>query len=43
MSTITPATVFATSSNGTFPNSNFTTNPTYSGTFIPTIWSSKLN
>lgn len=43
MSTITPATVFATSSSGTFPNANFTTSPTYSGTFIPTLWSSKLN
>lgn len=43
MATITPATVFSTSSSGTFPNANFTTNPTYSGTFIPTIWSAKLN
>lgn len=43
MSTITPATVFATSSSSTFPNANFTTSPTYSGTFIPTIWSAKLN
>ena len=43
MSTITPASVFATSSNGTFPNANFTTSPTYSGTFIPTVWAAKLN
>ena len=43
MATLTPATVYPTSSNGTFPNANFTTNPTYSGTFIPTLWSSKLN
>lgn len=43
MSTITPATTFPTSSSGTFPNANYTTNPTYSGTFIPAIWSAKLN
>ncbi len=36
MTTITAATVFATAA----PH---TTNPTYSGTFIPTVWSSKLN
>jgi hypothetical protein len=36
MSTITPATTYATSG-------SFTTSPTYSGTFIPTLWSSKLN
>lgn len=43
MSTITPATTFPTSSSGTFPNANYTTSPTYSGTFIPAIWSAKLN
>ncbi len=31
------------SSNGTFPNANFTTSPAYSGTFIPSLWSGKLN
>lgn len=31
------------SSNGTFPNANFTTSPAYSGSFIPTLWSGKLN
>lgn len=36
MSTITPAAVMAV-------QSPFTTSPSYSGTFIPTIWSSKLN
>ena len=36
MTTITPAAVIATSG-------SFSTTPTYSGTFIPTIWSSKLN
>jgi hypothetical protein len=36
MSTITPA--------ATYPvNAPFNTNPSYSGTFIPTLWSSKLN
>lgn len=43
MTTITAATTFATSSSSTFPNANFTASPTYSGTFIPTIWSAKLN
>lgn len=43
MATVTPATVYSTSSSGTFPNANFTTSPTYSGTFIPTIWSAKMN
>lgn len=33
----------AVSSSGTFPNANFTTSPAYSGTFIPTLWSGKLN
>lgn len=36
MATITPAAVTAVS-NG------FATNPSYSGTFIPTVWASKLN
>lgn len=36
MSTITPAAVMAV-------QSPFNTSPSYSGTFIPTIWSSKLN
>jgi hypothetical protein len=36
MSTITPAAVYAV-------QSPFNTSPSYSGTFIPTIWSSKLN
>ena len=44
MSTITPAAVYAVSgSNGTTTGSNFATTPTASGTFIPTLWSSKLN
>jgi hypothetical protein len=36
MATITPAAVAPVSG-------NFNTNPSYSGTFIPTIWSAKLN
>jgi hypothetical protein len=36
MSTITPAATFAV-------QSPFNTNPAYSGTFIPAVWSSKLN
>lgn len=36
MSTLTPAAAYAVS-NG------FATNPAYSGTFIPTLWSAKLN
>jgi hypothetical protein len=32
-----------TSSSSTFPAYNFTTSPTYTGTFIPTLWSGKLN
>lgn len=43
MATITPATTFPTSNSSTFPNADFTVSPTYSGTFIPTLWSSKLN
>lgn len=43
MTTITAATTFATSNDATFPNADFTVSPTYSGTFIPTLWSSKLN
>lgn len=34
---------FPTSSSGIAPNINYTTNPTYSGTFIPSVWSAKLN
>lgn len=36
MSTITPAAAYAV-------QSPFNTNPSYSGTFIPAVWSSKLN
>lgn len=36
MSTITPAATYAV-------QSPFNTNPSYSGTFIPSVWSSKLN
>jgi len=43
MATMTPATTFATSNSATFPDADFTVSPTYSGTFIPTLWSSKLN
>jgi hypothetical protein len=38
MSTITPAAVFPVASLGPF-----NTNPAYSGTFIPTVWSAKMN
>lgn len=34
---------YPVSSSGTAPNVNYTTNPTYSGTFIPSVWSAKLN
>ena len=34
---------YPVSSSGTFPNANFTTNPAYSGSFIPTVWSAKIN
>lgn len=44
MSTITPGVVIPVSgSNGSISGSNFNTTPSYSGTFIPTIWSGKLN
>lgn len=45
MSTITPAAVFPINSatNGATTGTKFSTSPSYSGTFIPTIWSSKLN
>ena len=44
MTTITAAATFPVSgSNGTTSRSNFTTTPSYSGTFIPAIWSAKLN
>jgi hypothetical protein len=44
MSTITPAAVYAVSgSNATITGSNYNTTPSYSGTFIPTLWSSKMN
>lgn len=44
MSTITPAVVFPVSaSNGQITGSNYNTSPSYSGTFIPTVWSAKLN
>lgn len=36
MSTITPAATFAV-------NAPFNTNPAYSGTFIPAVWSAKMN
>jgi hypothetical protein len=34
---------FAVSSSGSSGNTNFTTSPAYSGTFIPSVWSAKLN
>lgn len=44
MSTITAAVVTPVSgTNGTLTGSNFNTTPSASGTFIPTLWSSKLN
>lgn len=44
MSTITPAAVFPTgSTNGATSGTHFTKSPTYSGTFIPTVWSAKMN
>lgn len=44
MTTITAAAVFPVSgSNGTTTGSSFNTTPTASGTFIPTLWSAKLN
>lgn len=43
MTTITPATTLSTSNSSTFPDADFTVSPTYSGTFIPTLWSAKLN
>jgi hypothetical protein len=43
MATVTAGALYPVSSSGTFPNANFTTNPAYSGTFIPTVWSGKLN
>jgi hypothetical protein len=33
----------AVSNSSTFPNANFTTTPAYAGTFIPALWSGKLN
>lgn len=44
MTTITAGATYAISgTNGTTSGSNFNTTPAYSGTFIPTVWSSKLN
>jgi hypothetical protein len=44
MSTVTPGVTLAVSgSNGSTTGSNFNTSPAYSGTFIPAIWSAKLN
>lgn len=44
MTTITAAATFPVSgSNGTTTGSNLNTTPAYSGTFIPAIWSAKLN
>ena len=44
MATVTPGAVFGISgSNGTTTGSNYNKNPAYSGTFIPTVWSSKMN
>jgi hypothetical protein len=46
MATVTPAAVYAISgavNNGSTNTTSFNTTPTYSGTFIPTVWSSKLN
>lgn len=44
MSTITAAAVTPISgTNGTTTGSNFNTTPAYSGTFIPAIWSAKMN
>ena len=44
MSTITPAVVMPVSgSNGAITGSNYNTTPSASGTFIPTVWSAKLN
>lgn len=34
---------YPVSSSGTAPNVNYTTSPAYSGTFIPSVWSAKLN
>lgn len=44
MATITAGVVTpVTGTNGTTTGSNFNTTPAYSGTFIPTIWSAKMN
>ena len=44
MSTITAAvTTPVSGTNGTLTGSNYNTTPSYSGTFIPTLWSAKLN
>jgi len=44
MSTITPAAVYPVSgSNGSTTGSNYNTSPSASGTFIPSLWSAKLN
>jgi hypothetical protein len=44
MSTITPAVTFPVSgTNGQITGSNYNTTPSYSGTFIPPVWSAKLN
>lgn len=44
MSGITAAVTMPVSgTNGTISGSNFNTTPSYSGTFIPAIWSAKLN
>lgn len=40
MATITPAAVYAVTG---APPTGFATTPPYSGTFIPTVWSNKLN
>lgn len=44
MTTITPGAVFGVSgSTGSISGSTFNTTPSYSGTFIPSLWAAKMN
>lgn len=44
MATVTPAALYPINAgNGTTTGSSFNTTPSHSGTFIPTIWSAKMN